>query len=147
MHSGGLFVCLLLFCCCCCFLFLFFNVALNCFSRLSFMQFSVKSTARCSFLSWEPSRCSLPTSQWVCYKKWKMEWKVQYQHAERCVLWCQFNNNTLKGVDSGDSSITTRWKVCTLVTECIVCVQGYDPLTFSFLTSFLFFDWVGVLWF
>ena len=28
-----------------------------------------------------------------------------------------------------------------------VCVQGYDPLTFSFLTSFLFFDWVGVLWF
>ena len=31
------------------------------------------------------------------------------------------------------------------VTECIVCVSGYDPLTFSFL-SFLFFDWVGVLW-
>ena len=32
------------------------------------------------------------------------------------------------------------------VTECIVCVQGHDPLTFSFLSSFLFFDWVGVLW-
>ena len=32
------------------------------------------------------------------------------------------------------------------VTECIVCVQGNDPLTFSFLSSFLFFDWVGVLW-
>ena len=32
-----------------------------------------------------------------------------------------------------------------IVTECIVCVSGYDPLTFSFL-SFLFFDWVGVLW-
>ena len=31
------------------------------------------------------------------------------------------------------------------VTECIVCVQGHDPLTFSFL-SFFFFDWVGVLW-
>ena len=31
------------------------------------------------------------------------------------------------------------------ITECIVCVLGYDPLTFSFL-SFLFFDWVGVLW-
>ena len=27
----------------------------------------------------------------------------------------------------------------------VVCVSGYDPLTFSFL-SFLFFDWVGVLW-
>ena len=24
-------------------------------------------------------------------------------------------------------------------------VQGHDPLTFSFLSSFLFFDWVGVL--
>ena len=33
-----------------------------------------------------------------------------------------------------------------IVTECIVCVQGHDPLTFSFLSSFLFFDWVGVLW-
>ena len=32
------------------------------------------------------------------------------------------------------------------VTECIVCVQGHDPLTFYFLSSFLFFDWVGVLW-
>ena len=31
------------------------------------------------------------------------------------------------------------------VTECIVCVPGYDPLIFSFL-SFLLFDWVGVLW-
>ena len=31
------------------------------------------------------------------------------------------------------------------VTECIVCVSDYDPLTFSFL-SFLFVDWVGVLW-
>ena len=33
------------------------------------------------------------------------------------------------------------------ITECIVCVSGYDPLslTFSFL-SFLLFDWVGVLW-
>ena len=30
------------------------------------------------------------------------------------------------------------------VTECIVCVPGHDPLTFSIL-SFLFFDWVGVL--
>ena len=27
-----------------------------------------------------------------------------------------------------------------------MCVQGHDPLTFSFLSSFLFFDWVGVLW-
>ena len=34
----------------------------------------------------------------------------------------------------------------TIVTECIVCVQGRDPLTFSFLSSFLFFDWAGVLW-
>ena len=32
------------------------------------------------------------------------------------------------------------------VTECIVCVQGHDPLTFSFLSSFLFFDRAGVLW-
>ena len=32
------------------------------------------------------------------------------------------------------------------VTECIVCVQDHDPLTFSFLSSFLFFDWVGILW-
>ena len=32
------------------------------------------------------------------------------------------------------------------VTECTVCVQDQDPLTFSFLSSFLFFDWVGVLW-
>ena len=31
------------------------------------------------------------------------------------------------------------------VTECIVCVSGHDPLTFPFL-SFLFFDWVGVLY-
>ena len=31
------------------------------------------------------------------------------------------------------------------VTECIVCVQGHDPLTFYFLSCFLFFDWVGVL--
>ena len=31
------------------------------------------------------------------------------------------------------------------VTECIVCVPGHDSLIFSFL-SFLFFDWVGVLW-
>ena len=31
------------------------------------------------------------------------------------------------------------------VTECIVCVPAHDSLTFSFL-SFLFFDWVGVLW-
>ena len=31
------------------------------------------------------------------------------------------------------------------VTECIVCVPGHDPLIFSFL-SFLFSDWVGVLW-
>ena len=31
------------------------------------------------------------------------------------------------------------------VTECFVCVPCPDPLTFSFL-SFLFFDWVGVLW-
>ena len=29
--------------------------------------------------------------------------------------------------------------------ECIVCVCGHDSLTISFL-SFLFFDWVGVLW-
>ena len=35
--------------------------------------------------------------------------------------------------------------VKTSVTECNVCVPGHDPLTFSFL-SFLFFDWVGVLW-
>ena len=31
----------------------------------------------------------------------------------------------------------------------IVCVSGYDPLTFSFPSFFvfvLFFDWVGVLW-
>ena len=26
-----------------------------------------------------------------------------------------------------------------------MCVPGHDPLTFSFL-SFLFFDWVRVLW-
>ena len=32
------------------------------------------------------------------------------------------------------------------VTECIVCIQGYDSLTFSFLSSFLFFNWVGILW-
>ena len=32
---------------------------------------------------------------------------------------------------------------CNLV---IVCGQGHDPLTFSFLWSFLCFDWVGVLW-
>ena len=31
-----------------------------------------------------------------------------------------------------------------IVTECIVCVSGYDLLFFSL--SFLFFDWVGVLW-
>ena len=31
------------------------------------------------------------------------------------------------------------------VTECIVCVSGHDPLTFSFRFLFLF-DWVGVLW-
>ena len=27
-----------------------------------------------------------------------------------------------------------------------MCVQGHDPLTFSFLSSFLFFGWMGVLW-
>ena len=32
------------------------------------------------------------------------------------------------------------------VIECIVCVQGDDPLTFSFLSFFLFF-WLGeVFW-
>ena len=31
------------------------------------------------------------------------------------------------------------------VTECIVCVPGHGPLPFYFL-SFVFFDWVGVLW-
>ena len=31
------------------------------------------------------------------------------------------------------------------VTECIICVSGHDPLTFSFL-SFNLFDWVEVLW-
>ena len=31
------------------------------------------------------------------------------------------------------------------VTEYIVCVRGHDHLTFSLL-SFLFFDWVGILW-
>ena len=44
----------------------------------------------------------------------------------------------------------TKYQVCTLSvihgTQCIVCVQGHDPLTFSFLWSFLFFDWVGILW-
>ena len=29
-----------------------------------------------------------------------------------------------------------NWNI--YVTECIVCVSGYDPLTFSFLLSFLF---------
>ena len=24
--------------------------------------------------------------------------------------------------------------------------QGHDPVTFSFLSSFLIFDWVGILW-
>ena len=33
-----------------------------------------------------------------------------------------------------------------IVTECIVCVQGHDTLAFSFLSPFLFCDWVGVLW-
>ena len=27
-----------------------------------------------------------------------------------------------------------------------LCVQSHDPLTFSFLSSFLFFDWARVLW-
>ena len=27
-----------------------------------------------------------------------------------------------------------------------MCVPAHDPLTFSFLSSFLFFDWAGVLW-
>ena len=27
-----------------------------------------------------------------------------------------------------------------------MCVQGHDLLTISFLSSFLFFDWVGILW-
>ena len=31
------------------------------------------------------------------------------------------------------------------VTECIVCVSGYDPLTFL-SCPFSLFDWVGVLW-
>ena len=30
------------------------------------------------------------------------------------------------------------------VTECIVCVPAHDPLTYSFLSSFLFFDWAGI---
>ena len=32
------------------------------------------------------------------------------------------------------------------ITECIMCVQGHDSITFSFLSSFLIFDWVGILW-
>ena len=32
------------------------------------------------------------------------------------------------------------------VTECIVCVPGHDPLTFSFLSFSPHFDWVGILW-
>ena len=35
--------------------------------------------------------------------------------------------------------------ILSCVTECIVCVSVYDPLTFSFLFLFLF-GWVGVLW-
>ena len=27
-----------------------------------------------------------------------------------------------------------------------MCVQGHDPLSFSFRSFFLFFEWVGVLW-
>ena len=42
--------------------------------------------------------------------------------------------------------LVTSLLVITTVTECTVCVQGHDPLTFSFLLSFLFFDWVGILW-
>ena len=38
------------------------------------------------------------------------------------------------------------FKVDVDVTECIVYVQGHDHLTFSFLSSVLFFFWVGVLW-
>ena len=40
----------------------------------------------------------------------------------------------------------TVYSVYRFVTKCIVCVQGHDPLTFFSLSSFLFFDWVGVLW-
>ena len=32
------------------------------------------------------------------------------------------------------------------VTECIVRVPGHDPLIFSFLSSLILFDWVGVVW-
>ena len=31
-------------------------------------------------------------------------------------------------------------------TEYTVCFPGNDSLNFSFLSSFLFCDWVGVLW-
>ena len=41
-----------------------------------------------------------------------------------------------------DNNITNKKQ---FVTESSLCVQGHDPLTFSFLSSFLFFDWVGVL--
>ena len=42
--------------------------------------------------------------------------------------------------------VTSLAPTVTDVIECIVCVLGHDPLTFSFLLSFLFVDWVGILW-
>ena len=41
---------------------------------------------------------------------------------------------------------TPGFKVDVDVTHCIVYIQGHDRLTFSFLSSFLCFDWVGGLW-
>ena len=53
--------------------------------------------------------------------------------------------HSLRQIQNSAARLITEKKRKTGVTECIVCVSGHDPLTFSFL-SFLFFDWVGVSW-
>ena len=59
------------------------------------------------------------------------------KHLRTIITWDQtISNNT--AVSKVGRDIT--WVVLS-VTECIVCVQGHDPLTFSFLSFFLF--WLG----
>ena len=81
----------------------------------------------------------------------KVRYKLKSASATICVQlawwhWFLTLPNSTNGVNTPVGLNWCQIGAYVYVTECIVCVQGHDPLTFSFLLSFLFFDWVGVLW-
>ena len=51
----------------------------------------------------------------------------------------------IKEADRNNTKTNFKKEDYIYVTECIVCVQVHDPLSFSFLSSFLFSDCVGFM--